>query len=490
MADKIFINYRRDDSIGMAGRLHDRLAQTFGRDRLFMDVDHIPVGADFVAHLNSQVAACEVVLVVIGRNWLRAKDKAGQRRLHQPDDFVAIEIAAALARDIRVIPVLVDGARMPKESELPDSLKPLARRQAVDVRHSHFGHDAEALVKRMREALGEEVPVAREREALGDEKAGPGRWRVRAAIGAAAVAVLLLIGWGGYAFVQRTYTTIEKTVQQREAVKAEQERQARAAAEAEDKRKAEETERQRLAKVEQERQARAAAEAEEKRRAEEAERQRLAKVEQERQARAAEAEAKRRAEQAEQQRLAKAEERQRLVAEAEEKRRAEETERQRLAAVRAEEDRRAKAAAEAEANRKTEAERQRNEGVAAGRAGDYDRAIANFNEAIRLNQNDAGAYYGRGFAYSNKGDDDRAIADYNETIRLNPRPVAFYSRGFSYARKGDNDRAIADYNEVIRLDPKNAGAFCNRGISKREIYDASSNADIAKARELDASVCR
>ena len=123
MAGKIFINYRRDDSIGMAGRLHDRLAQTFGRDKLFMDVDHIPAGADFVAHLNSQVAACEVVLVVIGRNWLRAKDKAGQRRLHQSDDFVAIEIAAALARNIRVIPVLVDGARMPKESELPDSLK-------------------------------------------------------------------------------------------------------------------------------------------------------------------------------------------------------------------------------------------------------------------------------------------------------------------------------------------------------------------------------
>ena len=76
MAGKIFINYRRDDSIGMAGRLHDRLAQTFGRDKLFMDVDHIPAGADFVAHLNSQVAACDVVLVVIGPNWLRAKDKA------------------------------------------------------------------------------------------------------------------------------------------------------------------------------------------------------------------------------------------------------------------------------------------------------------------------------------------------------------------------------------------------------------------------------
>ena len=266
MAGKIFINYRRDDSIGMAGRLHDRLAQTFGRDRLFMDVDHIPVGVDFVAHLNSQVAECNALLVVIGPNWLNAKDESGERRLDNPDDFVAIEIAAALARDIRVIPVLVDGARMPKAKELPDSLKPLARRQAVDVRHSHFGHDAEALVKRMREALGEEVSVAREREALGDEKAGPGRWRVRAAIGVAAVAALLLIGVGGYAVVQHTYTTVEKTAQQPEAFKADQERQARAAAEADEKRKADEVK-------------------EAKRRADEVERQRLAdlKAEQERQ---------------------------------------------------------------------------------------------------------------------------------------------------------------------------------------------------------------
>src|SRR6478672_7197392 len=218
MAGKIFINYRRDDSIGMAGRLHDRLAQTFGRDKLFMDVDHIPAGTDFVAHLNSQVAECDVVLVVIGPNWLVAKDESGGRRLDNPDDFVAIEIAGALARDIRVIPVLVDGARMPKASELPDSLKPLARRQAVDVRHAHFGHDAEALVKRMREALG-------------DHAAGPRRWRVRAAIGAAAVAVLLLIGWGGSAFIQHMQTTVEQTVQAE--LKAEQEHQVKAAAEAE-----------------------------------------------------------------------------------------------------------------------------------------------------------------------------------------------------------------------------------------------------------------
>ena len=321
MAGKIFINYRRDDSIGMAGRLHDRLSQTFGRDKLFMDVDHIPAGTDFVAHLNSQVAECDVVLVVIGPNWLVAKDESGGRRLDNPDDFVAIEIAATLARDIRVIPVLVDGARMPKASGLPDSLKPLARRQAVDVRHSHFGHDAEALVKRMREALG-------------DKAAGPARWRARVAIGAAAVAVLLLIGWGGYAFFRHT---VERSVQQAE-LKWEEERKA---AEAEAK-KADEAEQQRLAaaKAEQDRQARAAAEAEAKRKADEAERQRLVavKAEQERQAKAA--------------------------AEAEARRKNEEAEQQRAAATKVEQERQAEAAAEADSKRNAEEERLRAEAEA------------------------------------------------------------------------------------------------------------------------------
>jgi len=260
MAGKIFINYRRDDSIGMAGRLHDRLAQTFGRDKLFMDVDHIPAGADFVAHLNNQVAECDVVLAIIGPNWLRAKDKAGQRRLHQPDDFVAIEIAAALARDTLVIPVLVDAARMPKESDLPDTLKPLARRQAVEVRHAHFGHDAEALIARMRKALGQEA-------------AGPGRWSVPLVAVVAAI-LLLLVGWGGYAFIQK-----------REGV--ELQRVIALKAEAEAKRKADEGERQRLAalRAEQERQARAAAEADAKRKADEARQQQAAvSAEQERRA--------------------------------------------------------------------------------------------------------------------------------------------------------------------------------------------------------------
>ena len=185
MADKIFINYRREDSIGTAGRLRDRLAETFGQQNLFMDVDNIPAGVDFVADLNNQVATCRVFLAVIGPNWLDAKDETGRRRLGNPDDFVVIEIAAALSRNIPVIPVLLDGARIPKASELPDPIKPLVRRNAVELRNSQFGRDAEALIEKIRGALGEEA-------------AGLGQWRVRAIVGAAAVAVVFLVGWIGY----------------------------------------------------------------------------------------------------------------------------------------------------------------------------------------------------------------------------------------------------------------------------------------------------
>src|SRR5262245_28194036 len=98
MPGKIFVNYRRDDVIAAAGRLHDRLAQAFGRRNIFMDVDHIPAGVDFVTYLDRQVAACDVFLAVIGPRWIDERDESGQRRLDNPDDFVTVEIAAALAR--------------------------------------------------------------------------------------------------------------------------------------------------------------------------------------------------------------------------------------------------------------------------------------------------------------------------------------------------------------------------------------------------------
>jgi hypothetical protein len=161
MAGEIFINYRRDDSPSTAGRLHDRLAQTFGRKNLFMDVDHIPAGVEFLEHLHSQVAA--FFLAVIGPNSLIAKDERGRRQFDNPDDFATIEIAAALACNIRVIPVLVDGARTPKADKLPDSVKPLVRRNAVEIRNTQFGRDAEALANKVHQAFQ-------------DARAVTGRW--------------------------------------------------------------------------------------------------------------------------------------------------------------------------------------------------------------------------------------------------------------------------------------------------------------------------
>src|SRR5262245_54075042 len=248
----IFINYRRDESMGMAGRLHDRLAQSFGRKNLFLDVDHIPPGVDFVTHLNKQVAACKFFIAVIGPNWLNVRNEMGERRLDDPDDFVTIEIAAALARDIRVIPVLVDGARMQKVEELPKSLKPLVRRQAIELRHAHFGRDAEALIEKIREAFS-------------DKPLRLGRWRAAAAV----LGALLLLGWVGLFTTGIPISVVQpgmrgQAEKERLAVAKAEERQAKAAAEVEARAKAEEAEKERRAAAEggEERKAKAAAEAE------------------------------------------------------------------------------------------------------------------------------------------------------------------------------------------------------------------------------------
>jgi formylglycine-generating enzyme required for sulfatase activity len=142
---RIFLSYRRDDGSGHAGRLFDRLSQHFGRDNLFMDIDAIDPGLDFVEAIKNAVGSCDVLLVVIGRQWLTSTDSEGHRRLDNPEDFVRLEITTALERKIRVIPVLVSGAAMPHPTELPDILQPLARRQALAV-GDHFHPDVDLLI--------------------------------------------------------------------------------------------------------------------------------------------------------------------------------------------------------------------------------------------------------------------------------------------------------------------------------------------------------
>jgi hypothetical protein len=147
MAGNIFISYRRDDTAAWAGRLHLALQKHFRPAQLFMDVDNIKPGADFVKALDDQIAKCDVLLAVIGKDWTKARKETGERRLDDPDDFVRIEIESALKRDIRVVPVLVDNAGMPKAADLPDAMKALTRRQAVTVTHARFGSEIDGLAK-------------------------------------------------------------------------------------------------------------------------------------------------------------------------------------------------------------------------------------------------------------------------------------------------------------------------------------------------------
>ncbi len=161
MSGKIFINYRRGDEPGFTQALLGRLEQAFPADRLFIDVDNIPPGEDFVHMLESQVAQCDALLAVIGHGWLDATDDRGSRRLDDPNDFVRIEIETALRLGKRVIPVLVHEARMPRPDELPEAIRPLATRNAVRLTHERFRADTQGLVKALQQSL-EEIDALRQ----------------------------------------------------------------------------------------------------------------------------------------------------------------------------------------------------------------------------------------------------------------------------------------------------------------------------------------
>lgn len=151
----IFISYRRQDSSGYAGRLHDALVPVFGRDNIFMDVDTLAPGADFVDEIARALARTSAMLVLIGPHWTDARADDGRRRLDVPQDYVRFEIATALQAGIRVIPVLVGGAALPKDAALPADIRPLLRRHAVDLSDTRWHDDARALA----DALGD-LPAA------------------------------------------------------------------------------------------------------------------------------------------------------------------------------------------------------------------------------------------------------------------------------------------------------------------------------------------
>jgi flagellar biosynthesis GTPase FlhF len=156
----IFISYRREDAEGQAGRLFDDLTAHFGRDAVFMDVAGIKKGLDFRRIIDEHVTSCGVLLVIIGKRWLSVTDGKGKRRLDDANDFVRLETAAALSRDIPVVPVLVQDAVMPTEQDLPDVLKNLAFRNGTELTHARWDSDVKLLIEDLRPYLETPEPAA------------------------------------------------------------------------------------------------------------------------------------------------------------------------------------------------------------------------------------------------------------------------------------------------------------------------------------------
>lgn len=196
----IFISYRREDCPGHAGRIFDRLRSRFGSDVVFMDVAAIEPGVDFVEVLHKAVGSCDALLAVIGPQWLSATHD-GKRRLDDPYDFVRIEIASALERNVRVLPVLVEGAAIPPTEGLPTDLHALTRRQAVELRDARWDDDIERLVEGLEKFLkAGENPHLTPAAAGADRsstKNSTGRGIAIAALVALILVVAVTVAWRG-----------------------------------------------------------------------------------------------------------------------------------------------------------------------------------------------------------------------------------------------------------------------------------------------------
>jgi len=143
---KVFISYRREDTASAAGRVYDRLARLLTKSNVFFDVSTIGGGEDFVQRIASEIGNCDAALVFIGDKWLEPTPAGGQPRIFEPNDYVRAELGAALSRPLLIVPVLVGGARMPKQEQLPQDIRAITTKNALPLRHESFDDDTENIV--------------------------------------------------------------------------------------------------------------------------------------------------------------------------------------------------------------------------------------------------------------------------------------------------------------------------------------------------------
>jgi len=163
----IFVSYRRSDAPGHAGRLYDGLVERFGEANVFKDLDSMEPGADFEKVIRDTIARCDVLIAIIGDNWL-ARNEEGQSRLHDPDDWVRLELANALSRTVRVVPVLVNGASLPEPSDLPEDVRTLTRRHAVVLNEDVWKLQVAQLVDSLQHVLEGGSPAGRDDDDVED----------------------------------------------------------------------------------------------------------------------------------------------------------------------------------------------------------------------------------------------------------------------------------------------------------------------------------
>lgn len=453
---KLFISYRRDDSADVTGRIYDRLISRFDRDSIFKDVDSIPLGVDFSTHLSNAVGRCQVVLAVIGRQWLTTVDKAGKRRLDDPTDPVRLELEAALQRDIHVIPLLVQGVSMPQPKDLPSVLQKLSFRNGIPVRPDpDFHKDMDRLIENLTRLL-----QGGESHSAVWSVLNPLSW-IKGKEKTTAIEA------------ERPQVTKKTKTPQKAAIHV---KQGKLCYQNGDFNGAI-SEHTRALSVDSENV--------------EAYRSRGLAYSKKGDHDSA---------------IADYDQALRLEPDHAEtynyrgtaywtKGAAEQAIADFSAAIRLNRNYALAFRNRGSAYRKKDAydlaiadysealrlqpehvETHRNRGLAQSKKGDHDAAIADYNEALRLQPDHADTYRNRGLAHNKKANHDAAIADYNEALRLQPdHPETYNYRGTAYLNKGAVDQALIDFGTAIRLNGKYIMAHRNRGVAhlKKNDYDSA-----------------